>query len=122
MKRVVVVDDDEGMRELVVLLLRGRYEVASARDGTEGWDLVRRVRPDLVVLDLLMPGLHGFEVCRRIRADASLKGVKVLITSSKSYRSDQRTAVEETGADDYLVKPFENEALQIRVKTLLGEA
>jgi DNA-binding response OmpR family regulator len=121
-KSVVVVDDDDGMRELIVLLLRGRYDVASAQDGAAGLELVKSVRPDLVVLDLLMPGLHGFEVCRRIRDDQSLKGTKVLITSSKSYPSDQRTALEEAGADSYLVKPFEIDALQQRVKQLLGEA
>src|SRR5579885_2958210 len=99
MKRVIVVDDDVDMRELMVMLLRDRYEVSSAEDGAAGLELARRVRPDLVVLDLLMPKMHGFEVCQRMRSDPDLKGVKVLISSSKSYQHDVRTAVEETGAN-----------------------
>ncbi len=106
-KKVVVVDDDDDMRELMCMLLRGRYEVSSACDGVEGLDVIRAVRPDLLVLDLLMPRMHGFEVCQRLRADAELKNTRILISSSKSYRHDVRTAVEETGADGYIVKPFE---------------
>jgi DNA-binding response OmpR family regulator len=121
-KRVLVVDDDGDMRELMVLLLSARYDVAAARDGAEGLEMARRLRPDLVVLDLLMPRMHGFEVCRHIREDAGLKGVKVLISSSKSYQHDMNTAVGETGADAYIVKPFEIEDFESRVAALLGEA
>jgi CheY-like chemotaxis protein len=106
-KRVVVVDDDDDMRELMCMLLRDRYEVSDANDGDKGLEVVRKVRPDLIVLDLLMPVMHGFEVCQRLRADPELKDIKILISSSKSYAHDVRTAVEETGADGYIVKPFE---------------
>ena len=122
MKRVLVVDDDGDMRELMVMLLSARYDVAAARDGEEGLEMARRLRPDLIVLDLLMPRMHGFEVCRRIREDAELKGVKVLISSSKSYQHDVNTAVGETGADSYIVKPFEIADFEGRVAALLGEA
>jgi DNA-binding response OmpR family regulator len=100
-KRVLVVDDDDDMRELMVMLLSVSYEVAVARDGAEGLEMARRLRPDLVVLDLLMPRMHGFEVCHRIRAD---------------------TAVGETGADGYIVKPFEIEDFKGRIAALLGDA
>ena len=122
MKRVLVVDDDEDMRELMVMLLRGSYDVASARDGLEGLELARSLHPDLVVLDLLMPRMHGFEVCQNIRADAGLKSMKILISSSKSYQHDVRTAVDETGADSYIVKPFAIDEFTSRVAALLGEA
>ena len=69
-----------------------------------------------------MPRMHGFEVCRRIREDAELKAVKVLISSSKSYKHDVNTAVVETGADGYIVKPFEIQDLRDRVRALLEEA
>lgn len=114
-------DDDEDMRALMAILLDGLCLVETAADGLEGLDLVRRVHPDLVVLDLLMPKMHGFEVCRRIRADAALADTKVLISSSKSYHNDVRTAVEETGADDYIVKPFDVAEFQRRVTSMLGE-
>jgi DNA-binding response OmpR family regulator len=121
MKRVLVVDDDDDMRELMIALLRSNYEVSAAADGVEGLELAKSLRPDLVVLDLLMPRMHGFEVCQRIRADESLKAVKVLISSSKSYQHDVNTAVEETGADGYIVKPFAIADFKARVAALLGE-
>ena len=122
MKRVLVVDDDDDMRELMIMLLSANYDVAGARDGKEGLEMARSLRPDLVVLDLLMPRMHGFEVCHHIRADADLKAVKVLISSSKSYQHDQNTAVDETGADGYIVKPFDITDFMARVAAMLGEA
>ncbi len=122
MKKVVVVDDDEDMRELMCMLLRGRYEVSSANDGAQGLEVIRAVRPDLLVLDLLMPVMHGFEVCQRLRADPELKTTKILISSSKSYQHDVRTAVEETGADGYIVKPFDVNEFNRRVDEMAGGA
>lgn len=119
-RRVLVVDDDGEMRQLIQLILAERYELAFAEDGARGLDEIRRLRPDLVVLDLLMPRMHGFEVCQRVRADPELKGTKILISSSKSYQHDVRTAVEETGADGYIVKPFEIGEFNRRVDELLG--
>ena len=122
MKRVVVVDDDEAMRTLIVTILGDTYTVDQAPDGREGLALIKKVRPDLVVLDLLMPNMHGFEVCQKIRADQTIKGVKILISSSKSYGHDVRTAVEETGADGYIVKPFDVHDFKTRVAKMLGDA
>ena len=122
MKRVVIVDDDDAMRTLIAAILGDAYSVEQARDGREGLELVKKSRPDLVVLDLLMPNMHGFEVCQKIRADETVKGVKILISSSKSYGHDVRTAVEETGADGYIVKPFDVNDFKKRVQKLLGEA
>lgn len=121
MKRVLVVDDDNDLRELMRALLSERYDVALACDGAEGVELARRLRPDLVVMDLLMPKMHGFEACRVIRGDAELKDAKILIVSSKSYRTDMRTAVEEAGADGYILKPFAVAEFKSRVAELLGE-
>lgn len=122
MKKVVVVDDDDDMRELMSMLLRDRYEIATARNGAEGLEVVRAVRPDLLVLDLLMPVMHGFEVCQRLRADPDIKDTKILISSSKSYRHDVRTAVEETGADGYIVKPFDVAEFNRQVDEMAGGA
>lgn len=122
MKKVVIVDDDDDMRELMAMLLRGRYEVTTAADGASGLETIRAVRPDVLVLDLLMPIMHGFEVCRRLRADPALKTTKVLIASSKSYQHDVRTAVEETGADGYIVKPFEVSAFNRAVDEMAEAA
>jgi len=121
MKKVVVVDDDEDMRHMMAHVLKERCEVATAEDGAAGLALVKSVKPDLVVLDLLMPKMHGFEVCRRIREDATLKGTKILISSSKSYTHDVKTGVEEAGADGYIIKPFRIADFQKRIAELLGE-
>ena len=122
MKRVLVVDDDDDMRALMSLILSAGCEVSSAADGVAGLEMARKVRPDLIVLDLLMPRMHGFEVCRRIREDADLKDTKILISSSKSYQHDVKTSVQETGADDYIVKPFEMAEFKKRVSALLGDS
>ena len=122
MKKVVVVDDDDDMRELMCMLLRDRFDVSDANDGDKGLEVVRKVRPDVIVLDLLMPVMHGFEVCQRLRADPELKDIKILISSSKSYAHDVRTAVEETGADGYIVKPFEVSDFNRRVDEMAGGA
>ncbi len=110
------------MRELMCMLLRGHYEVFSAANGAEGLEVVRAVRPDLLVLDLLMPVMHGFEVCQRLRADPDLKATKILISSSKSYQNDVRAAVSETGADDYIIKPFDIADFNRRVDAMSGGA
>ncbi len=115
-----MVDDDDDMRELMAMLLKTRYDVTVAADGAAGLDEIKRRVPDLVVLDLLMPRMHGFEVCQRVRADPDLKTVKILISSSKSYQHDVRTAVDDTGADGYIVKPFQVAEFNRRVDEMLG--
>lgn len=121
MKKILVVDDDQGMRDYLVEVLRPTYEVATANDGAEGLALARSSKPDLVILDLLMPRMHGFEVVKRIREDAALRDVKVLISSSKSYQHDQATA-RAAGADKYLVKPYQLDELMRSVSDLIGGA
>ncbi len=117
-RKIVVVDDDPEMLELLSRLLAADYQVHTAADGESGLALVRRERPDLVVLDLLMPRMHGFEVCRRLREDPSLSGLKILVSSSKSYANDIATA-KSAGADQYVVKPFEVDAFLAEVRELL---
>ena len=108
------------MLEFASFILGRVYEVQTAPDGVAGLELIEKVRPDLVLLDLLMPRMHGFEVCRKIRENPALKHIKVLISSSQSYMHDIHTA-KEAGADDYLVKPYETAALLWKVEELIGE-
>ncbi len=119
MKKIVIVDDDPEMRDLIAEILRPHFAIATAEDGVFGLEAVRRERPDLVILDLLMPRMHGFEVCQRIRQDPDLKGTKVLISTSKSYSHDSETA-RTAGADSYIVKPFAIADLTERVESLIG--
>ncbi|MBI3554385.1 MAG: response regulator [Elusimicrobia bacterium] len=121
MKKVIIVDDDADMLDLMSEILKPNYDVRTACDGAAGLEVIRKERPDLVVLDLLMPRMHGFEVCKKMREDDSLKGTKVLISSSKSYVHDIKTA-QSAGADAYIVKPFDLAAFVKQVDEMLGGA
>lgn len=121
-KRVLVVDDDRDLREFITECLTGRlYEVHTASGGNEGCKKARELRPDLVILDLLMPDMHGYEVCETLRKDGALKGLKILISSAKQYEVDKRRT-KDLGADRYIVKPFSIRDLLDAVKDLVGEA
>ncbi|WP_213813869.1 response regulator transcription factor [Glaciihabitans sp. dw_435] len=110
--RVVVADDDSDIRALVAIAVKkaGMEVVAAAEDGDRAWDVVQETRPDLVILDVAMPGMTGIEVCRLIRADASLADVRVLLLSAAVDESSREAGIE-AGANDYLGKPFSPRAL-----------
>src|SRR6202008_1459125 len=114
---LLVVDDDTAVREaLAVVLGLDGFDVSTASDGREGIKAVRDVRPDAVILDVLMPGLDGLEVCRRMRATGD--HTPVLMLTARAEVSE-RVAGLEAGADDYLVKPFAREELIARPRALL---
>ena len=109
--KVLVIDDEETLRTIVAQSFRDRgYTVFTADNGTDGLDLAKKERPDIIILDLLMPGMLGFEVCKRIREDAALTHSVVLITSAKSYKPDIDKALE-LGADAFVVKPADTDEL-----------
>jgi two-component system response regulator MprA len=114
---LLVVDDDSAVREaLAVVLALDGFEVSIAQDGRQALRSVEAERPDAVVLDVLMPGLDGLEVCRRIRATGD--HTPVLMLTARAEISE-RVAGLEAGADDYLVKPFAREELIARLRALL---
>ena len=116
MKTILVVDDEPHIVELLRLYLeREGYAVVTATDGPTAVDLHRRTGPDLVVLDLMLPGMDGFEVCRAIRRDAD---TPVLMLTARSDDVDAIVGLE-LGADDYVTKPFNPRALVARVKAIL---
>ncbi len=115
--RVLVVDDDENVTNMLrrALSFEG-YAVATARDGSEGLGKALELAPDIVVLDVMMPGLDGIEVCRRLRAgDARLA---ILMLTARDAADDQVVGLD-AGADDYLVKPFTLDVLNARLRALL---
>lgn len=108
---VVLVDDEANIRETVAFILDAEgVEVATAADGVEGLAAVRRLKPKVVLLDVMMPRMDGYEVCRAIRQDQNLVGAYVIILTAKGQRSDERMALE-AGADMYLSKPFDDEVV-----------
>ena len=116
---ILVVDDSPTDRRLMCAPLEGNgYVVLTAADGEEALQKVSRDRPDLIVLDVVMPRKNGFQVCRQLKTAAATKGIKVLLVTSKNQDSDRFWGLKQ-GADDYLTKPFEDEALLANVAKLL---
>lgn len=111
MKKALIIDDDAVARVLAeTWLSEGGYQVLTAANGETGLEAVRSEHPDVVVLDLMMPRLHGYAVCQEIQSDAQLQGIRVVVVSAKAYPVDIRKA-KELGASAYLVKPYEREQL-----------
>ena len=116
--RILVVDDDEALAEMIGIVLRNDdYEVSFAADGTSAVPAFRLSHPDLVLLDLMLPGIDGLEVCRQIRAESD---VPIIMLTAKSDTEDVVRGLE-SGADDYVPKPFKPAELVARVRARLRE-
>jgi two-component system phosphate regulon response regulator PhoB len=116
---VLVVDDEPHIVALVAYhLAKAGYRVVTATTGTDAVDEARRERPSLVILDLMLPGISGFEVLKRIRADANTRDIAVLMLTARRDELDRIEGLS-LGADDYLTKPFSPQELVLRVKAIL---
>ena len=118
---IVVADDDVDILGLVVQHLEIRFQanVTEASNGEEALERVKELKPDLVILDVMMPGMSGWEVCRAIREDESTAGLKVLMLTGIGERLNEMTSPL-YGADAHLDKPFDLEVLEDHVRTLTG--
>jgi two-component system alkaline phosphatase synthesis response regulator PhoP len=116
---VLVVDDERDIRELIEYnLTKAGYEVTTAASGEECLELVAKAPPDLLLLDLMLPGINGLDVCRALKRDASLSRVPIIMISARGEESDVVVGLE-LGADDYVPKPFSPRVLLARVKSVL---
>jgi CheY-like chemotaxis protein len=114
---ILVCDDDPSLRELVRAVLGTRYDFVEAADGTEALQLARELRPDLIVLDVMLPGLSGIEVLEAIRGDEALRELKVVVITAWSHAEiDAQVA----GADAFVSKPFDPDELSGAVERLLS--
>ena len=119
-KHVLIADDEANIViSLEFLMKREGHRVTVARDGEAALAAIRAERPDLVLLDVMMPGTSGFEVCQAVRADESLAGVKILMLSAKGRDTDLAKG-SALGADAYMTKPFSTRELADKVRELLG--
>lgn len=118
---VLVVDDESDMRRFLVGALAERYRVFQSPDGPAGLAAVRKLRPDLVLLDLMLPGMDGLDVCRAIRGDAEAARTKVVLLTARTDEASKITALER-GADDFLTKPFSLAEVRTRLANLLKAA
>jgi len=119
-KKVLLVDDEDSLRKVMKELLeREGYEVAEARDGVQALDQVDRMGPDIIVLDLNLPGLDGYGVLSHLRSRPATAGIPVIVLTAKGDE-DNEVRVFELGADDFLTKPFRARALSARLEAVLG--
>ncbi len=116
--RVLIADDTPEIRGLIAEILADHYRISVATDGAEAWEAARREPPDLIISDVMMPHVDGYELCRRIKADPATAAIPFVMLTAKA---DLTMKIEglNRGADDYLVKPFSPEELRARVKSLL---
>jgi signal transduction histidine kinase len=117
-KRVLAVDDDEINLEVLHEILDDEFDFATAANGEEALALAVAWRPDLVLLDVMMPGIDGYETCRRIRANPDLRSLKVVLVTAKAMKRERLSGYE-AGADDYLTKPFDKDELLAKVRVFL---
>lgn len=118
--RILVVDDEVDFVQLVTLRLEAAgYEAPCAYDGQQALDQVQRLMPDLVILDLMLPRIDGFKVCRLLKFDKRYKKIPVLIMTARAQREDRELAME-CGADAYVTKPFNGQLLVVRLQGLLS--
>lgn len=118
-KRILIVDDDIVNLEIVAELLEDEYEIQTLESGEKALETIRETYPDLVILDIMMPGANGYEICKKIKADEQLKNITVFLISAKAMLKETKLGFE-AGADDYITKPFEHIALQERIKSHLN--
>jgi DNA-binding response OmpR family regulator len=120
--KVLIADDEPNILiSLEFLMKREGHDVLLARDGTEALAAIRRERPALVLLDVMMPGMTGFDVCQAVRADESLAGVRIVLLTAKGRDTDIAKGLA-LGATAYMTKPFSTKELAARVRELLLDA
>jgi len=115
MKTILIIEDDQHIRELLTYnLQRENFEVATAENGKKGLDFIYHIRPDLIILDLMIPEINGVEICQKIKSDPLVKKTPLIILSAKGQESDIIYGLG-MGADDYITKPFSTKELIARV-------
>ena len=118
MKKVLVVEDVDFNRELVVQLLEDKYHVIEAVNGQEGVELAERERPELILMDLSLPVMDGWEATRRLKANDDLRSIPVIALTAHAMAGDEEKALA-AGCDDYLVKPLDEDELMARIAKYL---
>ncbi|MFP4111890.1 MAG: response regulator transcription factor [Candidatus Woesearchaeota archaeon] len=106
MKTVLIVEDEENIAEAEKMILEDVFTVHVANDGEEGLRLAKEVKPDVIVLDLMLPKVDGLDVCKQIKAIPELSATKVVMVTAKNQQIDEEEGLD-VGADDYIMKPFE---------------
>jgi len=118
-QKIIFIEDESDLREVIEHnLIREGYQVYSSSDGENGLQLIREKSPDLILLDLMLPGLDGLDVCRALKADAITRAIPIIMVTAKGEESDIVLGLG-IGADDYVTKPFSTKELIARIKAVL---
>ena len=121
-KTILIVEDDRDILELIVWHLKAEgYRVIAADDGAKGYELAGREKPDLIILDLMLPSMDGLEICKRLKRSEPFEHVPVIMLTAKGEEVDRIVGFE-LGADDYMVKPFSPRELLLRIRAILRRA
>jgi len=119
MKKILIVEDVEFNRDLLVQLLEDDYEILTAVDGASGIEVAGQEHPDLILMDLSLPVVDGWEATRRIKSDHALRNIPIIALTAHAMTGDAERAIE-CGCDDYLSKPLDEELLFEKLAQLLG--
>jgi DNA-binding response OmpR family regulator len=120
-KKILIVDDEQDILDVLKYRLEANdYEVLVASDGQDGLNKARSEKPDLIVLDLMLPKLDGYKVCRMLKFDENYKAIPIIIFTARAQKDDEDLGME-MGADAYVAKPFEPEVLLEKIKGLLNK-
>lgn len=119
-KRILLIDDEPEIRRFVEVLLRHEYLLELAANGGEGLEAARRFQPDLILLDLFMPGMDGFEVCRQLKNDPQVRDIPVAMFTAVARKQEREKGLA-LGAVDYITKPFFPRDLLQRIEQILKE-
>ena len=121
MKKILVVDDETQMVEMLKMRLEAsNYTVTTASDGMEGLSKAKSDNPDLIILDLMLPKLDGYQVCRMLKFDKTLAKIPIIMLTALGEREDREWG-KKVKADSYLTKPFDTEELLEKIKSLIGK-
>jgi DNA-binding response OmpR family regulator len=119
MAKIVIAEDEPDIRELIAFTLRfAGYEVITGSNGEEGYELTKKVRPDLAMFDVRMPKMTGYDACKKVKADPEIAHIPVIFLSAKGQESEIEQGLA-AGAEEYLLKPFAPDQLTERVKAIL---
>ena len=120
-KKILIADDNENIREALTYLLEDEgYKLSLAKDGAETLRKVKEFRPDILFLDIMMPEINGYDVCRTIKTDPSLKNTYVIMLTAKGQVAELERG-KEVGADEYIVKPFSPMEILTKIKNILAK-
>ncbi|MCK5091369.1 MAG: response regulator [Gammaproteobacteria bacterium] len=121
LRKMLIVDDDEVNRAILVTIFHREFQIEAVDSGEAALQAIGDFKPNIVMLDIMMPGFNGYEVCAKMREDPSLAAMKIIMVSARAYEEEQKKGLE-AGADDYITKPFSVDDIKKVVEKFMAGA